>query len=433
MFQRAISLWQNVRDSLWGLPLAVAAACAAFALFTLNLHLPWATKVAWLYSGSASQAPAFAASLVGAMITLTALAFSITMVVLTLAAQQLGPRLIQIFMRDRGTQFALGLFIGTVIYLLLLLRALDAEAGEAPNLAITGGTALVLASVVTLLFFVHSLARSIVADHVIVQVGASLEDAIIRAFPEAEPESEKSVALQDGGAPVRLDEQGYIERIDYEALARAASEHGIRIRLAYRSGDHVLAGETDAWIFGVCSDDSRKDVMRALRSGVVVAEQRSDGQDPEWSVRQLVEIALRALSPGINDTFTALAAVDRLTLALGRLLSRGEARTAWHDESDVARVFGPAPSFALMLDASFDQIREAASAKRSVLLRLARSLDRLSALAAPRHAEALERHVGLLRREATRSLVEELDRTEVDACLRHARQRLADLTATGSD
>lgn len=437
MFQRALSLWHHIRDSLWGLPLAVSAGCACLALIALNLNLPWVTEIGWLYSGSAGQAPAFASSLVGAMITLTALAFSITMVVLTLAAQQLGPRLIQIFMRDRGTQFALGLFIGTVIYLLLVLRALDGGEEVAPNLAITGGTGLVLASVVMLLFFVHSLARSIVADHVIVRVGVSLDDAIERAFPEADtdrgpdPAGEGRPAPPEGGVPVHLDEQGYIERIDYVAIARTAREHSIHIRLAYRSGDHVIAGETDAWTIGALGEEERKDIRRDLRSGVIVAQRKSGGQDPEWSARQLVEIALRALSPGINDTFTAIAAIDRLTLSIGRLMRRGEARTVWRDEEGVARVFGPAPGFALMLDAAFDQIREAASAKHSVLLRLAISLKRLSALARPRHAKALERHVGLVQRETARSLAEDLDREEVDDCLQVARRHLAAIAAPG--
>lgn len=204
MFARLATMWDRTRDSLWALPLVIALLCATLAILALGVDLPWVSEIGWLYSGGTQQAPEFASSLVGAMITLMSLAFSITMVVLALAAQQLGPRLIEIFMRDRPTQAALGLFLGTVVYLLLVLRALDgSEVGRSPALAITGGTVLVLASVVTLLFFVHSLARSIVSDSIIARVGQMLEDEIIRTFPE-KTAPENSCEAPIGGAPVRL-------------------------------------------------------------------------------------------------------------------------------------------------------------------------------------------------------------------------------------
>jgi uncharacterized membrane protein len=417
MFARLASVWERVRNSLWALPLAIALLCAGLAVLALRIDLPWISEIGWLYSGSSQQAPEFASSLVGATITLMSLAFSITMVVLALAAQQLGPRLIEIFMRDRTTQAALGLFLGTVVYLMLVLRALDgSEAGRSPALAITGGTVLVLASVITLLFFVHSLARSIVSDSIIARVGQILEDEIVRAFP-AETPAENSCEPPIGGAPVRLRARGYVQRIDYPSLVRAARKHNAAIRLAYNAGSHVVDGEVDAWVV------STSDLSDSISSAVIFGGRRSPGHDPEWSGRQLVEIALRALSPGVNDVFTALAVIDRMASAVALLLQRGQAPCVWVDEDGVPRVFGPAPTFEVMLGAAFDQIREAGAGQGAVLHRLAGNLLKLARLCEGRHADAIRRQLDLLD-AAARRLTDDAHRPEIEAATRAGRDAL---------
>ncbi len=417
MLARAISKWEQVRDSLWGLPLAIALVCAGIAVGLLGLELPWVSDIGWLYSGGSGQAPQFASSLVGAMITLTALAFSITMVVLTLAAQQLGPRLIETFMRDRGTQMALGLFIGTVVYLLLVLRALDGtEASKSPALAITVGTGLVLCSVIALLFFVHSLARSIVADAVVARVGAALDLAICEVFPKETVKGNDRVP-PTRGMPVQSSERGYVQRIDHKSLVRLARQNNAVIELAYDVGSHVINGEIDAW--ASCTND----ISDAISGDIVIGTQRTSGHDPEWSERQLVEIALRALSSGVNDVFTALAVIDRLSLSLALLVTRGDATRVWLDEDGAARVYGPAPSFALMLGAAFDQIREAGAGQGAVLRRLADNLCKLAHSCAGRHAAALEQQYALLETAASR-LQDAAERPAIAAAIRRGRNSL---------
>lgn len=423
MLARLVYLWERVRDSLWALPLTIVLACALLSLAALGVDLPWISEIAWLYSGDAQQAPEFAASLVGAMITLTALAFSITMVVLTLAAQQLGPRLIELFMRDRGTQLALGLFIGTVVYLLLVLRALNGgEDSRSHALAITGGTALVLASIISLLFFVHSLANSIIADSVIARVGAALDRAICEAFPETTP-LQNVRPRPDGGMPVHLRQRGYVQRIDHEGLVRAACDADAVIVLAHDVGAHVINGEIDAWVH------AREDLTRAVESAVVIGARRSASQDPEWLERQLVEIALRALSPGVNDVFTALAVIDRMALSLALLCERGEAPCVWADARGAPRVFGRCPTFELMLDGAFNQIREAGRGQGAVIRRLAETLRKLADASRPRHARALGRQIDLLA-AACAGLPDPSEQPAIEQALRSARQALKTATAT---
>lgn len=422
MLARLLAIWDHVRTSLWAVPLVTAAVCASLAVFLLNVDLPWTTEIAWLYAGGAEQAPEFASSLVSAMINVTALAFSITMVVLTLAAQQLGPRLISIFMSDRAVQIVLGLFLGTVIYLLLLLRLLDGE--ETPSLAITGGTILVLVSMIALLFFVHNLASSIVSDHVVARAGEEFDSHVLETFPE---QGQQTRQAPQGGKPLRCEPEGYVQRINYHLLVKTARRHDAVIVLAYRPGAHVLAGEAHAWISGEASSE---DLLSALRRSVVISGRRTPGQDPEYSARQLVEVGLRALSTGINDEFTALAVIDRLTRTLSRLTQRADAPTSWDDEDGVARVFGPAPSFTSLLDAAFDQIRDAGAGKHRILLCLAGNLRKLAAMAQPRQSAAVVAHIEKLEFTAKRSLESEPERASVLALIEQARARVKEGTSS---
>lgn len=418
MLARIRTLWDNIRYSLWALPLAIALGCGLLALAALGADLPWVSEIGWLYAGGSQQAPEFASSLVGAMITLTALAVSITMVVLTLAAQQLGPRLIEIFMRDRGTQAALGLFIGTVVYLLLVLRALDGgEESQSPALAITAGTGLVLLSVVTLLFFVHSLASTIVSDSIVARVGDALDAAMRASFPEATPSANAQTA-PPRGLPVRLNARGYVQRVDYARLAKAAADHNAVVELAYGVGDHVVHGEIDAWV------TATDDLCDEIEACIVIGVRPSSTQDPKWSQRQLVEIALRALSSGVNDVFTALAVIDRLSLSLSLLVERGEARRVWCDASGAPRVFGPAPDFAAMLAGAFDQIRESGAGQGSVLLSLAENLTKLATLSHSHQHAAIARQLSLLEAAAAR-LIDAAQRPAIDQAVRRARAALS--------
>lgn len=409
MLGRFLSIGTRIWESLWALPLAVAAAGAALAILALGAELPATTDLAWLYTGTAQQAQSFTGSLVGGMITLSTLAFSITMVVLTLAAQQLGPRLLQIFMGDKQTQLTLGLFLGTIVYLLLVLRAIDGESGETPNLAITVGTGLVLASVVTLLFFVHSLARSIVSDHVISRVGAVLDRSIDRVFP-AEADDKPKIAAPAGGSPIRSENGGYIEHIDYEGLAEAACERDATLVLIHQAGDHVLPGSELA----LCHGAEPAQFEEPIRRFVLFAAERTVGSDPQRSIGQLVEVALRALSAGINDVFTAVAVIDRLARTLARVLRRGVPSEAFRDQQGVVRVFGPQPSFEVLLDTAFDQIRESGAGNHFVLLKLAENLKALGALATDRDRQALLRHTLLVAAVAHQTIETQADRDRID-------------------
>jgi uncharacterized membrane protein len=420
MLTRLITIWDAVRSSLWALPLAMVFGACALAYATLHIDVELGDSSVWfLFSGSASQAPQFLSSLVTAMITMATLAISITMVVLTLAAQQLGPRLIRSFMSDRRTQVALGLFVATVIYLLLVLRSAYGKESAVPNLAVTGGTVLVLVCVATLLLFVHHLAQSIIADNVIDRVGAQLDGDIARLLPEETAEQPEAPSdIDKRGAPVLLARGGYVQAVDFQGIVNAAAQADAVVALDIRAGQHAVPGRVAAHV--APKKAAQDGLCQAIQNAVLVGRERTAVQDLEFSIRQLVEIALRALSPGINDPYTANAVIDRLTLSIAFIMTRGAAKSVWLDADGTVRLIAPVSAFDGITDAAFNQIRQ--QALPAVLIRMADNIGKLLQQADAGHRAALEKHLKLVVDAGRRTIAAEEDLAILEARAKEARQ-----------
>ncbi|WP_170936923.1 MULTISPECIES: DUF2254 domain-containing protein [Rhodomicrobium] len=380
MLVRLNSLWEQVRTGLWFLPLLMTLAAVALAWLTLGTRLNLGqSTVWWLHSGSASDAASLLSSLLASMITMATLAISITMVVLTLAANQLGPRLIRIFMADRRTQTMLGFFLATIVYVVLVLRSINSElsAGKVPNLAVSVGTAMVLACVFLLLFFINHLARSIVADTIINRIGTDLDAAAAEMLPDAgaAPAAGERPALGDGGAILRFKRGGYIEGIDHGALVECAREAGAVIDLDLRPGQHILPHGAHGRIHPAAALTDT--LLRAVSNHVVLAGERTGNGDLEFLIRQLVEIALRALSPGVNDPFTAIAVIDRLGVSVASIMRRDMETGVWRDEEGRPRLLTETTTFRGLADVAFNQIRQAGEGEPAILIRLVSTLTPL--------------------------------------------------------
>ncbi len=423
MFARLIAFWSNLKESLWALPLGMVAVSALLAIVAIEVRIVSQDSAWWIYGGTGEDAAAFLSSLLSSMINMATLAISITMVVLTLAAQQLGPRLIFSFMGDWRTQAALGLFIGTAVYLLLVLRIVQGRGlAGVPNLAVTIGTGLVIASVVALVFFVHHLSRSIISDTIIDRVGSVLDRAIASYLPEPreqDPLAGAEVARHDG-RPLKADSGGYVEVIDHDRLLEIATEADAVIELAIRPGHHVLVRGIYGWITppSALTGDLKSDIEGSILFG----KERTVVQDVEYSVRQLVDIALRALSPGINDPYTALAVIDRLALSLGRVLEHGPPRLIWRDEDGNVRLAAPGSDFEGILDVAYTQIRQAAGDHVAILIRMAEKLGQLAEQADTRHIEAIAHHLDLVMAAGRRDVPEKADQSVLETRVEHARE-----------
>jgi uncharacterized membrane protein len=409
MFTRLLTLWHDARSSLWALPLLMVAAAAAAAILAVHIPLRQGDDPVWfLYSGDAEEAPQFLSNLVTAMITMATLVVSITMVVLTLAAQQLGPRLIRSFMADRRTQATLGLFVATVVYLLLVLRSAYGGTDKVPNLAVTGGTALVLLCLIALLIFVHHLARSIIADNTIDRVGEALDADIARLLPESNGEEPDAPAKRprDTGAPLVLHHSGYVQAINHHGLTEIADEADAVIELAFKPGRHVIEGGVFAWIAPKKAADK---THGNIENCVILGGERASIQDVETSIRQLVEVALRALSPSISDPFTAMAVIDRLTTSIAKVMRRGQPQCVWAGDDGKVRLLAPRSTFGDMVEEAFRQIRQHSTDQPAVLIRLVESLGQLLAQADKAQQPVLKKEIEIVLESGRRAIAQKED------------------------
>lgn len=406
MIERARNLLNWLRGRLWLLPalMSLVAVGLAYVLLVPGAGVQQAfASVWWLYGGDAGTARDLLATLLSGMITMTALVVSITMVVLSLAANQLGPRLIWNFIEDRRIQAVIGLFVATILYILIVLRSIEEELGVegVPHLAVTVASVLAAACLFALLFLVNILAHSIISDTVVRHVADALESSV-RQLPE-----DDAPASSDSGPESvyahrwsgSLGERGYIQVIDYEALRELACKHDLLIALHVRAGYFVLRGTEH---FEIKSSRPIADEwVEAVRKSIIVGAGRTPTQDLEYSIRQLVEVALRALSPSLNDPFTAIAVIDRLAAALELAMSRSLQQMEHRDDSGRLRVLANATEYGGLVDVAFDQIRQAARSNPAVLIELGKRLgDLLHVAASAEQSQALLRHVQMLERTA---------------------------------
>lgn len=372
--------WEIVSTSLWFVPflMGVSAMGLAMALLTWGTGIPDDTSSYWLlYTGDIDNARELLSTLMAGMITMTSLVVSITMVVLTLAAAQIGPRLIRTFIQDRTTQVVLGLFLADILYLLIVFRTIDGERlEEVPHLAVSTGTGLTGLCLFVLLFYVHRLARSIIFDNVIQNVAVELRHSVDHLLPK---DAENHCCPGEPGNDFRwvtVGKDGYIQTIDLDALVATARHANAVIRLEVGPGDYVI-GEGEHVAVHPASASTEK-VRKRIRGAFIVGSERSASQDIEFGLRQLVEIATRALSPGLNDVFTALAVIDNLSSSLVYIFNRGSAPPCRRDADGTIRIIRVVPDYEGLVGTAFDQIRQAGSGHPAILIRLTEAIARLA-------------------------------------------------------
>jgi uncharacterized membrane protein len=329
-------LWYQITTSLWLVPAVMILVAIGLALGMIYLDdtLPpeWFEPLHGLLRIGPDGARQVLATIAGSMITVASLVFSMTLVTLSLAATQLGPRLITRFMRDAINQVVLGTFLATFIYALFVLETVSGTEPHVfvPHLALTLGLVLTLISLAWLIFFIHHVAVSIQADAVIADVSDELSGAIANRFPQVDRgvgrpmETPFLDRLAEPPGVVRSPKSGYVQAIDGRALLRQASARDLLIKVEQRPGDFVIAGGPllKVWPKARLSEA----LISRLREPIVIGRQRTPTQDIDFAVSALLEIGLRALSPGINDPQTAITCIDRLAEALAELMGRSRPR-----------------------------------------------------------------------------------------------------------
>ena len=382
---RARLAWESLRYSYWFVPALLTAASFVLSFVTVAIDDRFGLDLAdqwWLFSGDAEGARATLMAIAGSMVTVAGVAFSITVVALTLASSQYGPRLLRGFMRDVGNQIVLGTFIATFAYSLLVLRTIRGTEDDVfvPYLSVTVALLFALASVGVLIYFLHHAASSMLSNSVIESAGRDLDQAARRTFPVLIGDSSEASedSRDDGEIPDDLDDasalivrsssNGYVQSIDARRLLRSATNRDVVVRLDVRPGHHIVVGEVLAHVWP--DIDAGDDVTDAVRQSVIVGRHKTSEQDIEFGIEELVEIAIRALSPGVNDTFTAIRCIDRLAVSLRGIAAASPVSPLRYDHEGDLRVIAYPQSRADLVDAAFNQIRQAGAPHPAVAIRM---------------------------------------------------------------
>jgi uncharacterized membrane protein len=383
---RLFALWESMRATYWVVPSLMAALAFVLALGMVQLdRVVPATildQLSWVYTGGPEGARAVLATIAGSMVTVAGVTFSVTIVALTLASQQFGPRLLRNFLRDRGNQLVLGTFVSTFMYCLLVLRTVRGHEDIVfvPHLAVTVGVALATCSVGVLIFFIHHISTSIQASQVIANVAREFRDGIERLFPEAIGESARSTAAapepREENHVIRSAAAGYVQGIDSERLMSLARKHDAVVRVEAAPGAFVT-GER-ALLIVEQQPPMTREHHQEWQSAFIIGASRTGSQDLAFFIDQLVELALRALSPGINDPATARSCVDRLEEGLCHLAGRHWPSAVRQDEDETVRVIAPPISFGEATRLAFEEIERHTRSSVSVRCRL---LEALGAIA----------------------------------------------------
>jgi len=345
------------------------------------------------------------------------MAAATTSVVEGLAAQ-FGPRLLRNFIRDRGSQVVLGTFISTFVYCLLVLRTVNGVGDKdfVPEVGVTMGVGLALASLAVLIYFIHHVAVSIQVTSIIERVGNELLDRMRELYPgqlgKAVPAEELPAPLSEGGTVV-TDSGGYVLGVEQDSVFGTAKEKDLVVRLVARPGQFVVAGDPllEVWPPSKLDDPTRKE----LRGGIILGSERTTFQNIGFAAEQLTEIAVRALSPGVNDPFTAISCIDRLGDAFAFLAGREFPSPYRRDDDGRLRVIAEREQFPELLASAFGPIRQYGRDAAPVLVRLLVALAAVAARTRQREdREAVTREADAVRRAAA-SVPDEADRERVHA------------------
>lgn len=400
-----------LRTSYWFVPTLMAGGTILFWMAVQRVDL-WledeqVQSLGWIYTGGPEGAREMLGVVAGSMITVTGVTFSITIVALALASQQFGPFLLRNFMRDTGNQIVLGTFISTFVFCLLTLRVVRGfeDISYVPHLSVTVAILLALFSIGVLIYFIHHVSVSIQASNIIYVVSQDLQRSIERLFPEsiatgADAETAGSQRklpeeFDSEAKPVTSTGYGYITALDDQLLLNEAMERDVVVRLLKRPGDFVGKGDTVALVWPGSSVN--EEVERAVNESLLLGSQRTATQDVLFVCDQLVEIAVRALSPGINDPFTANICIDHLGQGLSRMAGRALPSPYRVAGDGVMRLVAHPVDFNDMAETVLVQIRHYGSSNPAVLLRLLQAVVTVAPhLRREEDRETLLRHVRLI-------------------------------------
>lgn len=432
MKTRIINLWDKFRESFWFVPIVMTSLAAIAAVIVNGLDHRYAERLQdvlfWAATDPSSARSALSA-IASAMLTLVGVIFSITMVAVSMASSQYGSRLLRCYMTDSLADYVMGMFVGTGIYCLITLRSIrDSNVdviGFTPHLSVAIGVAAGLISVALLIYFIHDVATSIQAPNIVRALAKDLDDAIERLYPDPIDNEDRDGSGSTPSESKRSDtameivdsREGYVAGIDIESLLATAEEHDLLLKLSIRPGQFMVSGEriAEMRVQKEIDKENREALTNQVRASFVIESRRTPRQDIVCSILELVDIAVRSLSPGVNDPFTAMNCIDRLAASMCKLVKRQNPQRSYCDESGEQRVvWKPATSSDAIQDA-FRQIRQYGASSVAVSIRMVEALSKI-ANQASRDAdiEAIRAEAFALRDEFLAQAPQEIDKRDFE-------------------
>jgi uncharacterized membrane protein len=421
-------LAEAARTNLWLVPTAETLGATLLFLGTRAVdsaayyrgwHLP-----GWVIAGSADAARQILTTLAAALITVVGVVFSIILVALTLTSTQFGPRMLRNFIRDRGTQWTLGTFVATFTYAMLDLVAIGPgpHGDFVPHVSITVVLALTMLDVGVLIYFIHHIAVMIQLPQVIAGIARDLADAVEhemdsqggRAHSRTAPEVDVLRAMMErGGGVVTAPESGYLQFVRRSMLIDLAVEHDAVIKLHYRPGHFVVRGHPFVTVWPA---ETASDVERWLRRSHITGPYRTLTQDVAFAVDQLVEIGIRALSPAVNDTFTALTCIDWLGECLCRIARDWDPDPICRDSNGLVRLILTPVSYDRLVQRAYEKVRQAAGGMPAILIRQLDSLVLITrSTRLPEQLPVLLAQAEMIHRLAKETVPEPSDLADIEA------------------
>lgn len=417
-------LWKELTGSFWFIPILIILFSIVLATFLIYLDrtidVSSIKYLSYIFTESADSARSVLSTISGAMIGVAGTVFSITLVALTLASSQFGSRLLKNFMHERLNQVVLGTYVSTYVYCLIVLNVVKENDGETfiPTLSILVAIIIAIGNIVLLIVFIHFISTSIQAEKVISDISKALMKNIDSIFSE-ELEGDEEVTddfkdlnyyLEDfpNVKTLLAPKSGYLQYLHNQSLYEAAKANAYIIVALHRVGSYIVKGEAMIKLYS--KTEFTKDSMIDFKDNFVIGNARTRQQDAEHSIHQMVEIACRALSPGINDPFTAISCIDNLTSTLC-YLTRVKFPSKYNfDDEDQLRYAHFPLTYEGMLDAAFLQIRQFSKGSPAVVIRLMEAMIKIHNFTTfSSHKKAVKEHAEMIMKVAEDSFEESHD------------------------
>lgn len=437
--QKLRLLWDRLGSSFWFLPSLMVTASMACALLFIEADNVGVTQSLNLWPGffntEAEGARLMLSTLAGSMMTIMGITFSMTLLALVLASGQYSSRILRNFMRSRVTQSTLGVFASIFVYCLIVLRTVKGHTlvqddNFVPVLAVFFAFLMSIVGVIVLIYFIHHIASSIQASSIIASVAQETNDAVDRLFPlKAEhnhhDEMEKhDIAILDERSwyPVLAPSSGYLQDINLDTLLKVAASHKTIVKMERGIGEFAVKDTPLVSVALTYPPQHRmeKEVIAAYS----ISRHRTVEQDPAFGIRQIVDMAIKALSPGVNDTSTAIMCIDYLSSIISRLAGR-QLAAKYYSISNRLRLIVIAPGFEHLLGEAFNQIRSNAQGNMAILARILNALAIIAAFTHQRdYLLALTEQLERIAELSTQSLTCKHERKHINGLLTLVKQTL---------